>query len=125
MLRPRLHGGEGETKDISQVQAALYMKQSRRVAAQDEVAVRCRQIQLLDKRIRVFDCLIRAESVVRTNYHAVGAHKAYQKSQRFRIESDGVVVKSPDVLPERALQFELVPFQAMPKPACKIREAAA
>ena len=103
----------------------LQTEQPRGVAPQDKVAVCRREVQLLDQRIRVFDGLIGAEGVVRTDYHAVGADEANQETEGFRIERDGVVMKSPDILLEGALHLELASFQAVLEPSGKIRETAA
>ena len=86
------------------------MEDFRRIAPQDQVAVRGREIQLFDQRIRVFDGLIRSEGIIRPDHYAVGAYQTNQEAQSFGIKRDRVVMKSADVLLEWPLQVEFVPF---------------
>src|SRR5258706_13810190 len=60
---------------------------------------------LFDERVRLSN--VHRSVVIRADHNAVRADQINQEPQSLRIESECVVVKAPDVFPERARQLEL------------------
>src|SRR5882672_5894087 len=86
-------------------------------------------VPVLRGKSNLFDECVRLSNVhrsvvIRADHNAVRADQINQEPQSLRIESEGVVVKSPDVFPEGARQLELFGDEAPLHSPCDIRKAS-
>src|SRR4030088_1929172 len=77
------------------------MKESHRVPFQDAVAVGGREVKLVEDRSGILDVL--GGEVIRADHDAVGSDHAQEKTERFRIINQIVVMESAQVVSDRVL----------------------
>src|SRR5712692_6362218 len=101
----------------------LQAEQPHGVVREDALAVFVWELQLLYQRHWLVD--VHGRVVVRADHYAVRADKADEKTKRFRIIRDRVVMESPDVFPERARHLDISSHQGVFDPPGHVRKRAA